>query len=61
MSTLLKNRVGDAPATEIPEINETTLIERDTELYERVTSRLAQPAETVPAEQVLGSLDDDEE
>lgn len=57
MTTLLKNRVGEAPATEVPESSETTLIESDRDLYLRVTYRLANAGETVPAEEVLGPLD----
>ncbi len=74
-TTLLKNSVGQRPATEktppspaaaVPSATaiqgETTIIEADGDLYHRVTTRLGNPAETVAAEDVLGPLDqvDDE-
>jgi hypothetical protein len=54
--------VGDPPATEMPgsfELHETTAIEQDRDLYQRVVARLTNPARTVPAEEALGSLDED--
>lgn len=60
MSTVLKNRVGSPPATEVFEFgSETALIERDAELYQRVMERLANPSASIPAEDLLGS--DEEE
>jgi len=59
MTTLLQNRVGDAPATYVPDVSETTLIERDSDLYQRVTERLANPGPTIPAEELLGPLSED--
>lgn len=61
MTTLLKNRVGEAPATDVPDVSETTLIEQDPELYERITERLANPGTTIAAEELLGNLDEDGE
>jgi hypothetical protein len=58
MTTLLKNRVGIAPPTEVAGSGETAVIEQDQDLYTRVLQRLANPGETIPAEAVLGPLDD---
>lgn len=72
MTTLTKNMVGQLPATEDVPIapypspmfsptatdSETTIIERDADLYLRVTERLANRGATVPVEEVLGQLDE---
>jgi hypothetical protein len=75
MTTLLKNRVGQPPATGSdvkpypPALvrsatairSETTIIEADADLYHRVATRLVNQGETVAAEDVLGPLDDTED
>jgi hypothetical protein len=75
MTTLAANTVGQQPATSrnpyvrpyptvgvsaTAVVDETALIERDPDLYHRAVARLANPTDTVPAEDVLGPLDEAE-
>lgn len=59
MNTVLKNRVGVAPPTEVPDLTETTLIEQDASLYRRVLERSQSSGNLLPAEVVLDGQESD--